>query len=191
MAFAHLEAHLSVVSQKLAQIAVRAEKAKTATKALTEDDLLKLMGEGSGGLSPLVKQINERGGFLGGFLNSLIKLLTDQDQKNTVRDRQLAIETERIIKKSFPFFSLTQFENLLHKVLNDRDRVAEVKRNTAPAGGSGGASASGVFAFRVVNKNGKPTIDILNDAGVGAAPWYKPDDPDWLKIQNSLNGIKG
>ena len=179
MGMVHLEAHLAAVSsgfQQVAAAATAAAKAATAAKQLTDVDLTNLAIEGVSGKSnkDLLKSIAGSG--IGGYLDTLTAVIKDLRDPKISADRryrdQKAIEgIEQLIRMFYPGFLESAFETSLKKVLADREQKAQQARAAAPGGASGAAG----FTFRIVNRNGTPTIDILPDSG----KVYDPKDPNY------------
>jgi hypothetical protein len=158
---------------------------KEATHSLTDQIIQK---------SKLWKQIAE--GPMGGYLDTLTRMLQalhdpafkDFQNISTIK----LVELQNLLHLAgYGNFDVGDFKNEFERIRREANAPPRRSQQRAP---SGGGSTSGGMVIRINTRNGQPTIDILNDngtAGAGGTNWYKPDDPDWLKIQQSQGTIKG
>lgn len=119
----------------------------------------------------------------GGYLDQITQIvlaMSDPANKNNpfaISQADAAQQNlEALLRKADPFFNVNTFTQLIQKAMTASiQQVQQTSSSTpqaiAPSSSGGSPGLVGGFTFRIGLKNGKPVVDILNDAGpVSADP---------------------
>jgi len=132
-------------------------------------------------------------GPLGGYLDSLTAILQDLKNPTTTSnfqqqnfERDLLPQFESLFRRFYgSAFSLDAYKKAIADALAAHDTTQAAQKRSTPSGGSARGGVKISLGGQTV------IIDVLNDSGKSLSSFYKPDDPEYLKILQSTGKVGG